>query len=581
MNTYKTDTEAPGKSIDCLFIGHYEMECQRHIDYLKKAGNSEEILRELTFSVLFHQGKPYYGADILNLFYREAFNTPKPFFDHWGGMSLAIAYLATYLTRRGYTFDYVNSFQNERTGLARKLEQENIRLIAIPTTYYVSYLPVLEIIRFVRNYNRTAKIVVGGPFVHNQVFSLNSPEALKTLFEMIDADIYVDSAQGEATLVKVLEALKRDLPLENINNLYYRTERGYAATPVEIENNRLAENLVDWRLVARSKSEYVNVRTAISCPFKCAFCGFRVRAGKYQRLEIDEIETELELLNQVQSVKTVQFIDDTINTPTERFRKFLKMLSKKNFRFKWISWLRCDNIDEEIARMMKESGCIGVLMGIESGNNQILKNMNKGVTIEKYLKGLEYLRKFDILTYGSFIFGFPGETEKTAADTIRFIEESGIEFYGPKIWIVEPFSAVMAEKEKYKITGSLYRWSHRTMNSEQAIAIKEQAFLDIKNALHMPDIQFHFQNVLHLINKGMQPATLKSFLTGFNQGLAQRMTGISYNITPEVIVALRRDSLAAFKECHAYPDNPVETVPANPKNLEKADRDVSDVDFDL
>jgi anaerobic magnesium-protoporphyrin IX monomethyl ester cyclase len=581
MKTLKRVPENKEKSIDCLLIGHYEMECERHLENAEKTSRGDETFRELALNLIYHKGKPYYGSDILNLFCSETANSLGPFYRPWEGMSLAIAYLGTYLTGKGFTFDYVNSFQDQKTQLARKLEEENIRLIAVTTTYYVSYLPIIEILRFVRKYNRTAKIVVGGPFVHNQVFSLPSAEALHALFEIIAADIYVNSSQGEATLARILDALKGDRPLEQIPNLYYKAGSGYLSTPVRLENNRLAENLVDWRLFAREKPTYVNVRTAISCPFKCAFCGFRVRAGKYQRLEVGQIETELNRLNGIESVKTVQFIDDTINTPARRFEDLLKMMIRNKYRFKWISWMRCENINEETAKLMKESGCIGVLLGLETGSNRMLKNMNKGTTVEAYYKGIEYLKRANILTNGSFILGFPGETRETAAETLRFIEQSGIDYYGSNIWFLEPFSAIMQEKEKYGITGSQYKWSHKTMDSEQAIKIKEQAFLDVKNAVHMPVIQFHFQNVLHLISKGMRPETLKSFLTHFNQGIAERMTGVSHNISPGVAEALRKDSLAALRECSDDPGNSEESPGQKPGLTGKATQALSNVDFDL
>ena len=547
--------EISDKAIDCLFIGHYEMDCERHLDFVKKTGTSEEVFRELDLNILYHNDKPYYGSDILNLFCCETMKTPTKFFDHWGGMSLAIAYLGTYLQRKGFTFDYINSLQAQWSEFAMKLKRENVLLVAIITTYYVSYLPILEIIRFIRKYNRTAKIVVGGPFVYNQVLTLKAPGALHALWGMINADIYVNSSQGEATLVKVLEALKRNRTLESINNLYYRNGRGYTSTPVVAENNRLSENLVDWGLFAKDKPGYLNLRTAISCPFKCAFCGFPQKSGKYQTLPVEKIQEVLTQMNRIESLKTVHFIDDTLNASAPRFKRFLEILIKGKYRFKWLSFLRSHNVDKEMVALMKESGCLGVFIGFESGNDQILGNMNKGTTVEENYKCAALLKEFNILTYGSFIIGFPGETEKTAADTRRFIEKSEIDFYSNKLWFLDPGAPIMKEKEKYGIEGYQYEWSHNTMNSKQACDLVEQFLVAIKNSIHVPDYHFSFQGFLHLISKGMSLENLKSFLTGFNQGLIDKLLNPSRkNINPEVIDILKKSSTAGYRECQDYAD---------------------------
>lgn len=100
---------------------------------------------------------------------------------------------------------------------------------------------------------------------------------------------------------------------------------------------------------------------------------------------------------------------------------------------------------------MKESGCEGVFLGIESGNNQILATMNKIASVEKYLEGIALLKEFDIVTYGSIIIGFPGETGETVQDTIGFIEDSGLDFYRAQLWYCEPITPIRKDRQKYQL----------------------------------------------------------------------------------------------------------------------------------
>jgi anaerobic magnesium-protoporphyrin IX monomethyl ester cyclase len=86
------------------------------------------------------------------------------------------------------------------------------------------------------------------------------------------------------------------------------------------------------------------------------------------------------------------------------------MMIDRQFEFKWYSYFRCANADDEVFDLAARSGCTGVFLGIESGDNRMLKEMYKTTTVDKYRYGLDKLRE-RIFSYASFIVGFPGETE--------------------------------------------------------------------------------------------------------------------------------------------------------------------------
>src|SRR5580692_8915848 len=76
------------------------------------------------------------------------------------------------------------------------------------------------------------------------------------------------------------------------------------------------------------------------------------------------------------------FVDDTFNVPLPRFKKLLRMMIDKAWGFEWISFFRCSNADEEAFDLMARSGCIGVFLGIESGDQTILEYMDKHAKVE-------------------------------------------------------------------------------------------------------------------------------------------------------------------------------------------------------
>jgi anaerobic magnesium-protoporphyrin IX monomethyl ester cyclase len=529
--------------IDCLFIGHNEMDFTDYEKKIREMGTNCGAYRDLNLNFIQYDDRPFHLSGIFNLFYcSDKFLKEKP-----QPLSLAdifspaIAYLGTYLQRRGFTFDYVNSFQEEKEELKEKLVSGNILAIALITTLYTSVFPITEIMDFLKKYNRKAKIIIGGPFISTQVRN-QAPDELEYLFgETIGADFYVNSSQGETALVEILHALKNNLSFESINNIYYKSSNRHLATPILPESNRLSENMVDWNLFPGRPGEIVNVRTAISCPFSCAFCGFPEHAGKYQTVEVELIEKELKTLNQIDPITSVYFTDDTFNVPQERFKRILKMMVKNKFRFRWQSNLRCQFVDRETVELMKESGCEGVFLGIESGSPQILKNMNKAATVDKYTRGIGLLKKYGILNFGSFIIGFPGETHETVQETVQFIKESGIDFFRVHLWYCEPVTPIWREREKYQIKGSNFEWWHATMDSQTASNYIDDIFLSIETPIWLPQYNFDFDNIFHIMKRGFSLEAIKNILKSFNRGIKEKLEAPSKReVSLDIIKQLKK-----------------------------------------
>lgn len=515
--------------IDCFFIGHNEMDFAEYEKEVRKMGIHSGAYRDLELNFIRYNDKSYSAADVFNLFYlssteganshsrdgRRPFNLGETF-------GAAIAYLGTYLNRRGLSFDYVNSFRDHKEELTMKLQQENIRTIAIITTLYVSVFPVLEIMEFIKKYNRTARVIIGGPFVSTQ-FRTMEAASLQYLFKTIDADFYVNSSQGEAALVDIIKALENNLPPGAINNIYYRSGNGYAAAPVSEENNDLSENMVDWGLFSERAGQYISARTAISCPFSCAFCGFPEHAGPYRTARVEAVEKELKQLAGIKTLKSVNFIDDTFNVPKKRFKEILGVIIDNKCRFKWNSHFRCQFADRETLELMKASGCEGVFLGIESGSDRVLKNMNKAATVDQYLKGIALLKEYGILTYGSFIIGFPGETDETVRETVKFIKESGLDFYRAQLWYCETVTPIWKKRNEYNISGSNFEWAHATMDSKRASDLVEDIFLSVENPIWVPQYNFECDGIFHLLHRGFNLEEIKDFLKSFNKGVREKM----------------------------------------------------------
>lgn len=541
------------KIIDCLIIGHNEMDFSGYEMKIRKMGTNTGAFRDLDLDFIRYNNKPCTASEVFNLFYSHetANKTQKKLRPLTLGetFSATIAYLGTYLHQRGFSFDYINSFQDNKEELAEKLINYDFRVVAVTTTYYVSVFPIVEIMDFIKKYNQRVKVIAGGPFIYTQ-YRTQDPASLEYLFNsVIGADFYVINSQGEAALVEILRRLRDHLPFdyfEPFPNVYHRANEVKGAKkwpPISRENNILSENMVKWDLFTDGVGEFANLRTSISCPFSCAFCGFPQHAGKYQVAGIEEVEKELRSLNKRETIKSVHFIDDTFNIPVKRFKEILRMMIKNKFRFKWYSHFRCQFADREMIELMRESGCEGVFLGIESGNDQVLKNMNKSAKVEKYLEGIRLLKEYDILTYGSFIIGFPGETDKTVQDSIRFIKESGLDFFRAQLWYCEPITPIWQDKEKYQLKGNSFEWSHSTMDSNKAADYVDEIFMSIERPVWVPQYNFECDALFHLLHRGLNIDQIKNFLQGFNNGVREKIkkhsqAEVSLNCINQIIKSL-------------------------------------------
>jgi anaerobic magnesium-protoporphyrin IX monomethyl ester cyclase len=508
--------------MDCLLIGFNDWDFQAYVDMVKSMGSGSGAYKDLSLAFMQYEGKPWRSMDILNRFYFEGTGRAHKPFHNADFLWPVTTYLSTYLWKRGFNFDYVNLFHLEKERLKEKLIGDEILAIAVTTTLYVSPHPIIDVISFIRAYNTTAKIIVGGPYISNQ--KKEDFVTTQRLYKYLGADIYVTCQEGELALVNTVAALKENTSLDAVGNIAYKKGNGYVVTSSSIESNPLEENMVDYTLFPREEiGEFVTLRTAKSCPFSCAFCGFPARAGKYKYLDVEHVEQELNAIREIGTVTTVTFIDDTFNVPKARFKEMLRMMIRNQYGLKWNCFYRSDHGDEEAIELMGEAGCEGVFLGVESGSDAMLERMNKTARRKDYRFAIPLLRDAGISTYASLIIGFPGETNETVQETIDFIEESQPDFFRAQLWYCDPLTPIWEEREKYSIKGSGFSWSHRTMDSEMACDLIDRIFLCVDNSIWLPQFGFEQWSTFYLQRKGMSLDRIRTFLKCFNSTIKERL----------------------------------------------------------
>lgn len=508
------------RKIDCLIIGVNGIKFSVQEKFQSLMGRNNPAYQDINWHYIGHRGKVYSAQDILKMYYlNESLDNTSTYLTQDETLNPAIAYLGTYLHRRGLTFDYINAFQSEKEKLARMLQECDILTIGISTTNYVWPLPIIEIVSFIRKYNVSSKIIMGGQYIYTQVLT-QSENSLQKAFKSMGADYYICSSQGEKALFDLISAIKNGTSPTDVNNLYYLDGDKFVATKMQPENNLLSENMVDWNLFSKRKEKSLAIRTSISCPYSCSFCEYPQRAGKYQNLCVEDVERELNAIASQGITSQITFVDDTFNVPTERFKEILRMMIRNKYNFKWSSYFRCQFADRETVELMKESGCQFSLIGIESANRNVLDNMNKQVSIEKYKYGISLLNEYDIMTYAYFLIGFPGETRDSVMETLAFFEETRPTFLRLYVWYCSTITPIYKQREKFNIQGQDYKWSHSTMDWETAYALADEVYCSLQNTIFSPIIH---EDICILLEKGMSIQQIKKFLSVFNSAVSDKI----------------------------------------------------------
>ncbi|MGL5825189.1 MAG: PhpK family radical SAM P-methyltransferase [Nocardioides sp.] len=487
-----------------VVVGHHETETSgAPVAPLTEPDPTElpPPLRSLLRSTVALEGRGYTYLDALSHARRAAGHDDGDY-TVWELPSLGTLYLTSFLADHGLPSVHVNSFTYERPDLARLLAGDPL-LVAVTTTFYMTPAPAVEVVRFLHTERPDVPVVVGGPLVDNLCRAYAGP-ALDRVLDRIGADIYVWESQGEATLVAVARAVSDGQSPADVPNVLTRSATGWRLSSRRPEVNDIDRHRVRWSQFPREVvGDSVSTRTARSCAFACAFCDYPSRAGALTLANLEMVEQELEELARL-GVRRVTFIDDTFNVPTRRFKELCRMLVRRDFGIEWFSYFRCGHArTREMYDLMYDSGCRGVLLGIESGDDSVLASMDKRATTADYRFGIEQLRERGIFTHASFVIGFPGETEQTVDNTIRFIEDTGPDTFTVNHWYYLDNTPVHARAGSLGLNGAGHTWSHATMNSAQALDAADRVFHNVRAAAWMPVTGLDFWGVPYLLSKGM------------------------------------------------------------------------------
>jgi anaerobic magnesium-protoporphyrin IX monomethyl ester cyclase len=288
--------------------------------------------------------------------------------------------------------------------------------ISAKTQNYASASLVASIVKQI---DPSILVVVGGPHP-----SMAGEKALDCPHFDVAA-----AGEGEETLVEILKALESGENLGVVRGIYFRKDGVICQTPPRLnlpDLDRLPHPHTAAPLALKDYSSYPLgafkfVFATRGCPYGCEFCGSRniwSRKVRYRsaRNVVDEIKGLMRL-----GLSSVHFDDDTFGIAKKYIAELCGLLAAECPGLAWSCETTVNIIDEETVGLMKRAGCQSIQIGVESGNNEMLKKIQKNITIEKAMEAAALIRRHGIAVQTFFMAGFPEETEETLADTWRAI----------------------------------------------------------------------------------------------------------------------------------------------------------------
>lgn len=335
---------------------------------------------------------------------------------------LGLSYLGAILEEAGHIVKIldIDADKIKDGDFARCLKAGSYGLVGITTTTPTLNKSV-HLTELAKKYSN-AYTVLGGVHV-----SVRPEETMK--FPSVD---FVVVGEGERTIIELVSCIENNLNPESVDGVCYR-ENGRI---LKTKPRELISNLDEIPFPARHLYKNQNysypdtlasptfpIFTSRGCPSMCTYCASKcVFKGKFRARSPKNIVDEIEFLVKRFKAKEIHIWDDNFIFLKPRVLETKEEIKKRNIRVKlaFPNGMRVDCVDKDILKALKDMGTYSIAFGVESGNQETLDRIKKGVKLKRIEETFKLTKKFGIETWAFFIIGLPGENESRIKDTIGF-----------------------------------------------------------------------------------------------------------------------------------------------------------------
>lgn len=359
--------------------------------------------------------------------------------------------------------------------------------------------------------------------------------------EIMNETPYVDfivKAQGEETFKELVDAIERRKPFDKINGLVWRDEghlRDNGSRPTIDMNsfnpsNYALININDY--FEKKKKKQLDYISSTGCFFRCTFCADPfVFNRKFVSIDAMRVVDEITAIYRTTPFDDINFQDETFFTYPERIIDIAKGLKQNNVHVTWAATMRadqCHRISDENFEQLVETGMRRLLIGVESGSQEMMDWLQKDIKIEYVLEAAERCKKYGVGAIFPFIIGFPGESDESVLASLKManqLSRMSSKFTTP-IFYYKPYPGaqitIEAEKKGYQMPNTLKDWSKFDYVDSKGPWVSNEKFKLVEN--------FKFYNKLSTKRGNI-------FLKPFNFIASKRINALQFALPLEKKIA--------------------------------------------
>jgi anaerobic magnesium-protoporphyrin IX monomethyl ester cyclase len=353
---------------------------------------------------------------------------------------IGLALIAAILEKVGYSVTLLdaNALHLRPEAIAEIVTDANIVGITAMTPTIGT---ALNIARHLKQKTPHLKVILGGPHV------TLLPE--ETLASSNDVDILV-RGEGDVTVVNLLKSLENEKDLKNVAGISYKLNGKIINTT---DNNSVIDmdllpypafHLLPWKQYKPHPPHGIAMPfgamvTSRGCPYRCAYCSKPVFGSRFRAQSPERVVEEIVYLQKRFGVREIAFYDDSFTIDKKRVHAIADKIITKKIKIAWTCETRVNLVDKELLAHIKQAGCYAVAYGIESASPEIIKTLQKDITLKQVEVAVRAHKEVGLQVIGYFMLGSPGETPQTIQDIIDFAKKLKVDF--AQFSITTPFPA--------------------------------------------------------------------------------------------------------------------------------------------
>ncbi|MEO5328217.1 MAG: B12-binding domain-containing radical SAM protein [Magnetococcus sp. THC-1_WYH] len=343
-----------------------------------------------------------------------------------------------------------------------------------------NYASALLVARIVKQINPTIQIIFGGPHV---------TMVKEDVFKSPDIDLAV-LGEGESTLVALLQCVEKMSDMASVAGIIFRRDGQLIRTPpraflTDLDALPFPADVAEQTLIHFAhypKNAFRYIFATRGCPYTCTFCGSATMWSRKVRFRsVNNVVTEIRKL-QNRGIGNVHFDDDTFGVKKSYLLDLCQTLEQKCPKLMFSCETSIHLIDQENVTAIQRAGCVIMLLGVESGDDRMLKEIRKNITMAQIVAAIAILRKYGgpyLRIHTFFMVGFPEETEATMQATMAAMTRIGADRILLSVFTPYPGSELFERCRELKLIGADFdhsRFNHQSPENCFTAHIPPQQF---------------------------------------------------------------------------------------------------------